>query len=277
VTLAIGNRGASRAMSASRLKRSSFRISTLVAALGYVFLLAPLLIVVPLSVGNPQQMVFPPTEFSATLYYQYLSSAPWQSATLQSLYVACGATVIAVLVSVPAAYALVRFDLAAKPVISLLLLSPMLTPGVVMGLGLSLYFGTIGLLGSTVGLILAHATLVTPFVLIAAIGGFRHVDPNLEVAARIMGANTLTLFLKVLLPQIKTAVIGGALLAFALSFDEVVIAYFLSGSTNPTLPVQMYSTIRWEVSPIIAAVSTLLTALSLIIALAMMRLQAAER
>jgi putative spermidine/putrescine transport system permease protein len=105
----------------------------------------------------------------------------------------------------------------------------------------------------------------------------RHTDPVLETVAMVMGAGRARIFLEVVLPQIKAPVLLGALFAFLISFDEVVIAYFLSGPQSITLPVKMYSAIRWEISPVLAAVSTLLTALSLAFCLGIMALQRVRR
>jgi putative spermidine/putrescine transport system permease protein len=256
-----------------QLALPSIQLPGIVAWCGYLFLLSPILVVIPMSLDGSSQMEFPPHQLSLRLYTQYFASPGWRAATLQSLLVATSATVFAVIVAVPAAFALVRTAIIGRRILILLLISPMLTPGVVMGLGYELYFGRLGLAGTTVGIALAHATLVSPFVLIVAMSGFRHLDANLETAARVMGAGPVTIFRRVILPQVKVAVLGGAVLAFAISFDEVVIAYFLSGATSATLPVRMYSTIQWEISPIIAAISSLLTLVSLVVALALMCLQ----
>ena len=143
----------------------------------------------------------------------------------------------------------------------------MLVPAITVALGLYLYLSNFGLSGTTLGLILGHTVVATPFVIVTSMAGLRHVDEDLEKAALILGANRLTTFIKVTLPILRPAIIAGGLFAFLISFDEVVIAWFISQATTITLPVKMYSSIRWEISPVLAVVSTLLTVVSVLICL----------
>jgi putative spermidine/putrescine transport system permease protein len=107
-----------------------------------------------------------------------------------------------------------------------------------------------------------------PFVLVTAMAGLRSVDPNLETAAMVMGAGRLTVLRRITLPLLTPAIVTGGLFAFLISFDEVVISYYVTNVRTQTLPVKMYSTIHWEISPVLAAISTLLTVLSLAVCLA---------
>ena len=132
----------------------------------------------------------------------------------------------------------------------------MLVPTIVGALGLYLYLVHLGLAGTTAGLILGHTTLTTPFVIVIANASMRQIDPNLETAARIMGAGPLLVFRRVVLPRLYPAAVAAALFAFLISFDEVVIAWFVSGVGTATLPVKMYSAIHWEVSPVLPVIST---------------------
>jgi len=129
---------------------------------------------------------------------------------------------------------------------------------------------------STLGTILAHTMLVSPFVMLAASSALKHMDASLETAAQIMGAERGMIFFRVVLPQLRTSMMIGALFAFLLSLDEVVIAYFITGPETITLPVKMYSAIRWEMSPVLSAVSTLLTMFALAVAFAIVMLQTKE-
>jgi putative spermidine/putrescine transport system permease protein len=149
-----------------------------------------------------------------------------------------------------------------------LLLSPILVPIVVISLGLYLYYSRISLSGTLAGLVLAHAMYVTPFVLVTLAAGIRQLDERLEMAAVIMGATRLRVFIEVVLPQLKPSLVSAALFAFLMSFDEVVIAWFVTGPSTTTLPVTMYSSIKWESSPVLAAIATILTLLSVLICLA---------
>ena len=143
------------------------------------------------------------------------------------------------------------------------LLSPAFVPAIVLALGLYLYLGVAHLSGTTLGLIISHTLVAMPFVIVTAMAGLRHVDRNLEIAASVMGAGRLLVLWRITLPLLRPTLLAAGLFAFLISFDEVVISTFVAGVRTETLPVKMYSAIRWEISPVLAAVSTLLTLLSL--------------
>jgi len=239
----------------------------------YLFLVAPSLIVIPISFGNPGEIEFPPHQFSLALYRRFLGDPAWWGSFVQSILVAVLTTVLTTLVVVPAAYAIARSRVPGRAALRGLFMMPMLVPVIVLGLGLYLQFTAWGLLDTTPALVLAHAMLTAPFLLVSALSGLGHADPALENAAAIMGASRLRIVLRVVLPQLRAAITVGALFTFLISFDEVVIAYFVTGARTTTLPVKMFSAIRWELSPVIAAVSTLLTVLSLSIAAGMLLFQ----
>lgn len=241
--------------------------STSVAWLVFIFLLLPSFIVVPMSFGGKFEMMFPPTTFSTILYERYFNAGNWMSTTFTSFRVAIGATVMALLLGVPASYGIVRGNYRGKKIVTLFLLSPILVPVIVLALGMYLYFASFKATGTDLSLIVAHTVLTTPFVIVTCMAGLRHIDPNLETAATIMGATPLQSFFKVTVPLLKSAMFAGGLFAFLMSFDEVVVAFFITEASSMTLPVKMYSAIKWEISPILAAISSLLTLLSLVICL----------
>ncbi len=243
------------------------------AWLTYVFLLVPSLVVIPISFGNPQQIEFPPRQFGLDLYRQFFTDPAWWGSTVQSLFVAAVTTLLGLLLAVPAAYALARSRLPGRGALRGLFIMPMLVPVIVLGLGLYLQFSGWGLLDTTAGIVLAHVMLTTPYIMVAVMSGLNHADVALETVASIMGASRRTIFFRVVLPQLKPAIAIGTLFAFLMSLDEVVVAYFLTGPASMTLPVKMFSSIRWELTPVLAAVSTLLTVLSLLIALGIIALQ----
>ena len=249
------------------------RTVAMIAWACYVFLIAPSLIVIPISFGNPGEIEFPPRQFSFTLYRQFFGDPSWWGALAQSLLVATTTTAVAICLVVPAAYAIARSRLPGRGVLRALFTMPMLVPVIVLGLGLYLQFTAWGLLDTTVGLVLAHIMLTTPFLLVSIMSGLGHADTALETVAMVMGASRLRIVLRVVLPQLRASILVGALFAFLISLDEVIVAYFLTGTRTQTLPVKMYSAIRWEVSPVIAAISTLLTVLSLAMALGILVLQ----
>ena len=209
--------------------------------------------------------MFPPRGFSLMLYREYFAGPEWVAATIESTIVALGATAISLIAGVPVAYAIVRSRLFGMKIIRALVLMPILVPTIVFALGLYIYFARVGISGSTLSLVLGHAVHNLPFVVVVTIAGLRQVNPNIEVAAQVLGASVLRTFFSVVVPMIGGSIVAAGLFSFLISFDEVVIAWFLSSPRSMTLPIKMYSSIQWEVSPVLAAISTLLTLLSLVI------------
>lgn len=232
------------------------------------FLLLPSLIIIPIAFGNVNEIIFPPRTFGVVLFQRFFTEPGWVSATLVSLRVACITTALSLAVGVPAAYALARGRFPGRKLLALFLLSPIMVPGVVVALALYMYFARIGLRDGDARLVLGHVVATLPFVIVTASAGLRQVDPALETAATIMGAGRLTIFRRVTLPLIRSSVVAGGLFAFLISFDEVVISWFVARSDTTTLPVKMFSSIQWEVSAILAAISTMLTGLSIAVCLA---------
>lgn len=243
------------------------------AWLGYLFLVLPSLIIIPVSFGGGQELTFPPKSFSLDLFIQFFNDPSWWNAGVQSAIVAVATSLLSLLVGVPGAYALARSAFPGRRFIEMMTLAPMLVPVIVLGLGMYIHLAALQMVNTLLGVVMAHTIMVLPFMLVSVSSGLRHLDPALETVALMMGASRLRIFLQVVLPQIRTSVIVGTLFAFLISFDEVVVAYFITGPDSTTLPVKMYSAIRWEISPVLAAVSTLLTLLSLAICLALMALQ----
>lgn len=255
------------------LARSYRHLGSGLAALVYVFLLAPSVIVMIISFGTPDSIRFPPREFTLDLYRIFFASADWTGPLLQSFKIALITSAVSTLLAVPAAYGLVRFDFPLKSVVMALILCPLVIPSIVVALGLYLYFSVIGINGSNMALLAGHVIAVTPFVVIVIAAGVTKLDANLEFAATLMGATRVKMFRSVVLPQLLPSILAGWLFAFLISFDEVVLSWFLVGANTATLPVKMFSSIQWEISPVIAAVSTLLTLVSLIVCLLTASLQ----
>jgi putative spermidine/putrescine transport system permease protein len=237
----------------------------LIASAIYVFLVLPTILVVPMSFADKDELTFPPASYSLFLYRRFFASPVWTEALTESLIVACTTALCAIALGVPAAYGLVRGRFPGQRAIGFVLLSPILIPAIVIGLGIYLYFARLGLTGTTLGLVLAHTTLAVPFVIVTCSAGIRQVDVNAELAARTMGASEPLVLRRVILPQIVPSIISGALFAFLISFDEVVIAWFIAGTQSATLPVTMFGSIKMEVSPVIAASATLLSLASVLI------------
>ena len=222
------------------------------------FLLAPILVMVPLSFSESSFLAYPIHGWSLKWYQNLFDSPEWARATRNSFIVAPLATVIATVLGTLAAVGLARADFPFKGTLMSLLIAPMVVPIVVVGVATYLFFAPFGLVDSYAGLIIVHAALGAPFVLttvLATLQGFNH---NLVRASLSLGANPIATFFRVTLPVIAPGVISGALFAFATSFDEVVVTLFLAGPEQVTLPRQMFTGIRENISPTIAAVATLL-------------------
>lgn len=246
--------------------RRTMPATNIVACMAYAFLLLPTLIVIPMSFGTSTELEFPPSEWGFDLYMEMLDpQSGWLAASARSLIVgvlsACSATIL----GVTAAYGLSRAEFQAKKALGFLILSPIFAPTIVLALALFIYFSYLRVSGSMLALVLGHTLVVTPFVVVTAMAGLRHIDRNIEVAAAIMGASRVQVFLLVVVPMIRPAILSGTLLAFLLSFDEVVVSWFIGASSEPTLPVKMYSSIQWEISPVLSAVSATLVLITFII------------
>jgi putative spermidine/putrescine transport system permease protein len=244
------------------------RLVVAVATIVYIYLVVPTILIVPISFGNRTELLFPPATYTLDLYRDFFESSSWLEATWRSARNAIAVAFLSLLLGVPGAYALARIDFPGKRLLVSLLLSPILVPVVVIALGLYFYYAALGLVGTLTGLILAHTMYVMPFVVISISAGLAQLDEQLETAAVIMGATRLRIFLQVVLPNLVPSLLSAGLFAFLMSFDEVVIAWFITGPSTSTLPVKMYSSIRWENTPVLAAVASLLTLLSVVICLA---------
>ncbi len=223
------------------------------------FLLLPILVIVPLSFSASSFLVYPVQDWSLHWYRELFASAEWRRAAANSFLVAPAATVIATVLGTLAAVGLSRVSFAGKGLLLAVLISPMIVPIVVVGVGAYLFFAKLGLADSYTGLVLVHAALGTPFVLTTVSATLEGFDRNLARASASLGAGPLQTFFRVTLPVVAPGVIAGALFAFATSFDEVVVTLFVAGPEQTTLPRQMFTGIRENITPVIAAVAALLT------------------
>lgn len=223
-----------------------------------IFLLAPILVMVPLSFSESSFLAYPIQGWSLKWYQNLFDSPEWARATRNSFIVAPAATFIATVLGTLAAVGLSRGNFRFKGLLMGILIAPMVVSIIVVGVATYLYFAPLGLADSYFGLIIVHAALGAPFVLttvLATLAGFNH---NLVRASLSLGETPFNTFFRITLPVIAPGVISGALFAFATSFDEVVVTLFLAGADQSTLPRQMFTGIRENISPTIAAVATLL-------------------
>lgn len=238
-----------------------------VCLLVLLFLIIPVLVIIPLSFNSSSFLTYPMDGFSLRWYEELMSSQEWRQAFKNSFIIAPAATALAMIFGTLASVGLCRGNFRFKGVIMAFLISPMIVPLVIVAVGLYFFFAKLQLLNSYTGLVLAHAMLGVPFVVITVNATLQGFDNNLSRAAASLGAPPLTVFFKVILPLIAPGVISGGLFAFATSFDEVVVTLFLSSPSQRTLPLQMFSGIRENISPNIAAVATIMVILSVLMLL----------
>ena len=234
-------------------------------ALIFVFLVAPILVIVPLSFNaepyftfTDGMLRFDPDAYSLRWYLEIVENDAWTRALGNSLLIGLAATVLATLLGTLASLGLARSAMPARRAAMALLISPMVTPLIVSAAGMFFFYSTLGLSQKHLGLILAHAALGTPFVVITVTATLSTFDTNLTRAAASLGAGPLRTFRRVQLPLIAPGVLSGALFAFAASFDEVVVVLFMAGADQRTIPRQMWAGIREQISPAILAVATFL-------------------
>jgi len=220
----------------------------ILAALGALFLLAPILVVVPMSFSTAISFAFPPPGYWLGYYAKYFTSEEWLEPTLNSFVIAFGAMTLTMLLVVPAAFGYVRYRFRGKTLVNLLIMAPLIVPHVVSALA---YYGFLGVM-------IAHGMLAVPVAFLVISATLKGFDQNLERAAMSSGAGPLRTFWYVTLPILRPGMLVGALFAFLSSFNEAVVALFIGGRGAVTLPKKMYESIRLESDPVIAVVSTLL-------------------
>ena len=222
------------------------------------FLIAPVLAIIPLSFNAGSYFSYPITGYSLRWYERALFDPDWQRAFLNSLGIGAMATLVATILGTLAALGLSRPNFPGRSIIMPLLISPMIIPVVVVAVGFYLVFAPLGLTNSYAGVVLAHAALGTPFVVITVTASLLSFDRNLLRAAAGLGAAPWTAFRRVTLPLVSPGVATGAIFAFATSFDEVVVILFIGGPAQRTVPRQMWNGIRESIDPSILAIATLL-------------------
>ena len=274
---------------ATPLERLWRVVYLILCGLIFLFLIAPILIVIPLSFNAEPYFTFTdkmlhldPSGFSLRWYDQLLTlgmqnadaprdgawwrdawqNAAWVNAAKNSIIIGFFSTILAAVLGTIAALGLSRPEMPYRRAIMAILISPMIVPIIIVATGLFFFYSAIGLANSYVGIILAHATLGIPFVIITVTATLVGFDQSLNRAALSLGASPTTTFFKVTMPLILPGVISGALFAFVTSFDEVVVVLFVAGHDQQTIPRQMWNGIREQISPAILAVATILVVIS---------------
>jgi putative spermidine/putrescine transport system permease protein len=242
----------------------------LMAALGALtvfYLLAPTLVIVPMSFTEARILSFPPQGFTTQWYERMFTDRQWSSGMINSAQVAALTAVLATVLGTLAALGLARGRFPGRTVVNAIALTPLIVPVVIIAIGMFSIFVQWRISGSLIGLVLAHTALAIPFVVVNVGASLRTMDRNLELAAANLGADPRQAFLRITLPIILPGVLAGAIFSFITSWDEVVVAIFLTSARFRTLPVEMWEQVRQVVDPTVAAVSTTLLVVTTVLLL----------
>ncbi|WP_166868543.1 MULTISPECIES: ABC transporter permease [unclassified Salinibacterium] len=227
-----------------------------------VYLIAPLLVIIPVSFTGKQSFEFPPKEWSLDYYVKFFTDDVWMGALRNSLVLAVVVAIVATVLGTLASFALVRVEFRGRELVRTVLLTPMMVPSIVAAVAVYAVALRTGLVGNFGGFVLAHTMLALPFVIVAVTASLGTFDTRLEHAASSLGANKFTTFRLVTLPLLLPGMLSGAVFAFVTSFDEVVMALYLQSPSLRTLPVQMYTSVKLQTDPTIAAASTVIVVIT---------------
>jgi putative spermidine/putrescine transport system permease protein len=250
---------------ASPLDRAWYYSFRIICGLIFAFLVIPILVIIPLSFNSEPYFTYPMPGFSLRWYEEFFNSPQWLLGLKNSIIVGIFATIVASFLGTLAALGLHRAEFPGKAAILGVLISPIIVPIVITAAGMFYFYSRIGLTGSLAGLVFAHATIGVPFVIITVSATLAGFDNNLVRAGASLGANPVRTFFKITMPLILPGIVSGGLFAFITSWDELVIAIFLAGAEEHTLPRRMWSGIRELLSPTIMAVATLLILTSILL------------
>ncbi|HZU19475.1 MAG TPA: ABC transporter permease [Candidatus Dormibacteraeota bacterium] len=250
---------------------SGHRVLGLVLGAVAVFMLAPIAIVVVNSFNSVPYGAWPPPGYSLRWYVNLSQQTDFADAAVRSLVVGAVATALALVAGTLASLALIRFRFPGKAAINGLLLAPMIVPRVAIGMAAFTLFVRVHVYGTLWTLMIAHTALILPFAVTIISGALLRVRPELEQAAQDLGASPARAFLTVALPQLRRALVAAAVLSFVVSFDEVDASIFMVSQADPTLPVAMYNYMQKYQDPTLAALSTILVAATLLLAVLLLR------
>lgn len=231
----------------------------------YVFLLAPIIVVLISSFDTRPYLAFPPEHYSLGSYIQLAHNTTFIKAFVASLVIGMLASLLSLCCGIPAALALIRHPFRGKALVNGFFLSPLLAPHIVLGLAILLIMSPLHLLDTYTGIVIAHLGLTVPYIIRTVSISLQSVDIRVEEAARVHGASNLKTFFRVTLPLIMPGIMAGGIIAFLISFDEAVVALFIAGSRVTTLPVEIYHYIEYRTDPQVAALSVVLIAISIIL------------
>lgn len=238
-------------------------LATVNVGLVLFFLILPTAIIVPMSLNASSHLTFPPSALTLDWYREFFSDPDWIASILFSLKIAACTSLASTVIGTMSALAIVRGELPFRAVIQATAIGPMIVPHVVLGVALYLVFAPLELTGSLLGFLIGHTVLAVPFVVITVTASLQRLDPALELAAASCGATRLRTFVHVTFPNILPGVAAGAVFAFLASFDEATVAFFISDIGGKSIGRKMFEDIDFNLTPVIAAASTVVVAASL--------------
>ncbi len=239
-----------------------------ICALMTLFLLLPILFIVALSFGDSRWLIFPPPGWTLKWYGELFSDPRWLSAALTSAKIGLIVTVLSVALGLLVSLALVRGKFRGRAVLRAFFLTPMILPVIIVAVALYAAFLRLGLNGTLIGFVIAHLIVALPFSIITITGALETFDPAIEDAAILCGASPWEARFRVTLPAISHGLFSAGIFSFLISWDEVVLAIFMASPNLQTLPVKVWTTLRQDLTPVIAAASTLLVALTVLLMIA---------
>lgn len=233
------------------------------SSLVLLFLILPTFIVVPLSFSSSRYMEFPPPGFSLQWYESFFYDSQWMDSLFLSFKVGAATMILATILGTLVSVTLARSKAKWVETIYYIMITPMIVPLIIIAVVIYGFFIRMNLQGSFFGLVVAHTVVAIPFVVTTVLGSLRGFDIRIEQAAISLGAHPIVAFLRVTVPVVSPSLISGALFAFIASFDELIISIFVSDTFNKTLPVKMWEGIRLEIDPTLAAIASVLIAISI--------------
>ncbi|ALS20974.1 MULTISPECIES: ABC transporter permease [Paenibacillus] len=242
-----------------------------------LFVISPLLIIIPTSLTSAKYLSFPPVGFSLDWYERIFDRPEFVESFWFSLQLAALSAVLSTLIGTIAGLALHKYKFPGKDVINGLLLSPLTVPALIIGIAALLFFTRIGLAGTFTGLLLAHILISIPYVVRLVLTGLSSFDYTLERAAYILGAKPINVFWDITMPIIKPAILSGAIFAFLTSFDNVTVSLFLVSPTTTTLPMAIFSYMQETLDPLVASISSVVILLSLVFIILLERVYGLDR
>ncbi|WP_416044743.1 ABC transporter permease [Clostridium tyrobutyricum] len=228
------------------------------------FLIAPVFVLIPLSFTSLSHFKFPPPSFSTQWYHAFFNNSQWIECFVRSLGVAALTVILSLIIGTMAAAAVTRLKFKYKDIFMGFMVMPMVIPVIIVSIALYNTFSPLRLTDTIPGIVLSHTLLAIPMVFVTMMTGLKTVDRNTELAAMGLGSKSINVFFSITLPQIKASILSAAIFAFSTSIDEVTVTMFIAGANTKTLPVAMWESMRNNITPDIAAVSTILIAITLV-------------